>query len=102
MIKAAQLHHLPEVKALAESKLPDMPVYVHIDTDIINPDDAPAMNYPAAGKPSIKELLTIMKQLRRSINIAAVSISTRNPKLDHDGRSRRVCMELRDALINPP
>ncbi len=100
LIEAAQIHHLPEVKALAESRLPDTPVYVHIDTDIINPDDAPAMNYPAAGGPSIREMHTIMKHLRRSINIAAVSISTWNPRLDKDGRSRRVCMELLNTLIN--
>ncbi len=101
LIEAAQIHHLPEVEALAESALPDTPVYVHIDTDVINPDDAPAMNYPAAGGPSIRELHTVMNHLQRSINIAAVSISTWNPKLDKNGRSRRVCMGLLDTLISP-
>ena len=100
LIEEAQISHIPKVKTLSGLEFPDAPIYVHIDTDVINPNDAPAMNYPAAGGPSIRELHTVMKHLHRSLNIVAVSISTWNPKLDKDGRSRRVCMGLLDTRIN--
>ena len=99
LIEEADLIHLPDVKSLLDATLPDGPVYVHIDTDIIDPADAPAMNYPAAGGPSARDLQAVMKQLHRTDKIAAVSVSTWNPKMDEDGQSRRMCMGILDALI---
>ena len=86
LIEAADITHLPDVKSLMDVTLPDGPLYVHIDADIVNPAEAPAMNYLAAGGPSAKELLTVMRHLRRTEKTAAVSMSTWNPKLDQDGR----------------
>jgi hypothetical protein len=40
-----------------------------------------------------------MKHLNRTEKIAAVSVSTWNPKMDEDGQSRRLCMGLLDTLI---
>ena len=99
LIEEANIIHLPDVKSLLDSTLPDCPLYVHIDTDIINPAEASAMNYLAAGGPSAKELQAVMKHLRRTEKIAAVSVSTWNPKMDKDGQSRKVCMGLLDTLI---
>jgi arginase family enzyme len=58
------------------------------------------MNYLAAGGPSAKKLQTVMKHLNRTGKIAAVSVSSWNPKMDEDGRSRDVCMGLLSTLIN--
>jgi arginase family enzyme len=67
--------------------------------DILNPSEASAMNYLAAGGPSAKELQPVMKHLSRTEKIAAVSVSTWNPGMDKDGQSRKVCMALLDTLI---
>jgi arginase len=99
LIEAANIICLPDVKSLLDLTLPDDPLYVHIDTDIVNPAEASAMNYPAAGGPSAEELQTVMKHLSRTDKIAAVSVSTWNPKMDADGQSRRLCMGLLDTLI---
>jgi arginase len=100
LIEDSNIIHLTDVRGLLEYKLPDAPVYVHLDTDIVNPAEAPAMNYLAAGGPSTKELQTVIKHLNRTEKIAAVSVSTWNPKMDKDGRSRAACMGLLHALIN--
>jgi len=99
LIEAANIAHLTDVKGLLELNLPDAPLYIHLDTDIVNLAEAPAMNYPAAGGPSAEELHAVLKHLNRTGNIAAVSVSTWNPKLDEDGQSRQVCMALLDSLI---
>jgi arginase len=99
LIEGSDVIHLPDVKNLLNAMLPNGPLYIHIDMDIINPANAPAMNYLAAGGPSADELQTVMKHLRRTEKIAAVSVSTWNPKLDENGQSRRVCMGVLDALI---
>ena len=99
LIEEADVIHLPDVGSLLNATLPNGPLYIHIDMDILNPANAPAMNYLAAGGPSAEELQTVMKHLRRTKKIAAVSMSTWNPKLDEDGQSRKVCMGILDALI---
>jgi arginase len=99
LIEEASIIHLPDVKSLLNTTLPDGPLYVHIDVDIINPAEAAAMNYLAAGGPSAKELRTVMKHLSRTEKIAAVSMSTWNPRMDADGQNRRLCMGLLDTLI---
>jgi arginase len=100
LVEAAGMMHLSDVGDLLDLTLPEGPLYVHIDTDILNPAEAPAMNYPAAGGPSSVELLQVMKHLNQPGNLAAVSMSTWNPKLDADGHSRNICMQLLAALIN--
>lgn len=99
LIEESDVIHLPDVKSLLNATLPDGPLYIHIDMDIINPANAPAMKYPTAGGPSAEELQTVMKHLRRTEKITAVSVSTWNPKLDEDGQSRKVCMGILSALI---
>ena len=52
LIEESDVIHLPDVKNLLNAMLPNAPLYIHIDMDIINPANAPAMNYLAAGGPS--------------------------------------------------
>ncbi|NIS82128.1 MAG: hypothetical protein GTO14_18400 [Anaerolineales bacterium] len=77
----------------------DYPLYVHFDTDIINPMDAPAMSYSAAGGPRASELEVIFRSLAQTGQIAAISLSSWNPKLDGDGQTREICMQLLHASI---
>jgi arginase len=98
-VENAAITHIPDVKDLLQCPLPDGPLYIHLDTDIVDPHEAPAMNYPAPGGPSAEELRMVMKRLNQAGNLAAVSMSTWNPNLDHDGKSRIICMRLLAALI---
>jgi arginase len=91
--------HLADVRDLLSYVLPDKPLYIHLDTDIVDPNEAPAMNYKARGGPSLADLHMVLKHLNRSGQIAAVSMSTWNPELDDNGQSRKVCMQLLDTLI---
>ena len=60
------------------------PLYVHLDMDIVNPQEVPAMNYTAVGGPSANDMHTVLAHLKKTQKIAAVSVSTWNPDLDHD------------------
>jgi arginase len=100
LVEEAGIIHLTHVDALLDLTLPEDFLYVHMDTDILDPAEAPAMNYPAAGGPSAKALHTVMKHLNRTAKVAAVSVSTWNPKMDVDGHSCKICMELLQSLIN--
>jgi arginase len=95
----------PEEKAALDgsaincySSLPDStdflpaagPIYIHFDTDFIDPTDAPAMNYPSPGGPPLNRINSFFEVLAETGRIAAVSVSSWNPSLDSDGRTGRV------------
>jgi len=94
--------HLLKTREILDYKLPPGPIWVHYDTDVIDAGEAPAMNYPVGGGPGEAELQRIYSYLAKTKQIAAVSISTWNPELDPDGRSRVVSMGLLSELIQNP
>jgi len=99
LLEESSVLHLPDTRSLIGHPLPDIPLYIHLDTDVINPNDAPAMNYLAPGGPDAAELQEVFGYLAQTGRIVAVSVSTWNPSLDKDRRSERVCMELLHTLI---
>ncbi len=98
-VKESAVRHLPDVAMLLDSPLPAGPIYVHFDTDVINPTEAPAMNYLAEGGPSVSALRRVFDYLADSGQVAAVSLSSWNPEMDEDGRSRKAAMGLLERLI---
>lgn len=98
-LAGSRVSHLADIHALLQHPLLSNALYIHIDTDIINPKDAPAMNYPAAGGPSAAELKAILRSVAQTTKSVAVSLSSWNPDMDKDGRSRTACMEVLHSLI---
>jgi arginase family enzyme len=96
----SKVHHLPDPHALLEHPLISHPLYIHFDTDIINPKEAPAMSYLAQCGPSAAELQALFRSLAQTGQIIAVSMTTWNPRLDSDGHSQVVSMALLRALID--
>jgi arginase len=95
----SEVHHVVDARSLLGHPLLANPVYVHFDVDVINPNDAPAMSYRAAGGPSLADLQGVFQSLSRTKQIVAVSMATWAPQLDEDGRSRAASMELLRLLI---
>jgi arginase len=98
-LRGSRVAHLPDVAALRDHPLPAGDLYVHFDTDVIDPAEAPAMGYPAAGGPSAAELAEVFRYLHSIGRVRAVSVSSWNPALDEDGRTARVCMDALRVLL---
>ncbi len=96
---ASKVVHISNVEDLLDYPLSEGALYIHFDTDIINPIEAPAMNYPAAGGPTVETLRRIFKHLAQTGRVIAVSLSSWNPSLDHDGRTETAVMDLLDTLL---
>src|SRR6185369_11821225 len=62
-VTASKMHHVNYIDDLLKLDLGDRPIYVHFDTDILNPNDAPAMVYAAEGGPTSDSLNSVMKHL---------------------------------------
>jgi arginase len=95
----SEVHHVIDARSLPDHPLLTNPVYIHFDVDVINPNDAPAMSYRAAGGPSLADLRGVFRSLAQTKQIVAVSMTTWTPQLDGDGRSRAASMELLRLLV---
>ena len=99
LVEESGITHLPNITDLLTYSLPDGPLYIHFDTDIVDPAEVPAMNYPAPGGPSSETVRQVFRYLANTGNVAAVSLSSWNPDLDKNGRSRTICMDLLNELL---
>ncbi len=101
LVAAAEIVHLSRVEDLLNFPLPEGPLYVHFDADVLDPTDAPAMNYLANGGPSVAVVRSVLRRLAESGRVVAVSLSLWSPALDGNGRSRQVVMDLLQELLTP-
>jgi arginase len=85
---------LKNVKDVMKYPFGGRPLYIHLDTDVIDPRDAPAMNYMTPGGPRADDLKAVFHFLAANERILAVSLSSWNPELDEASRAQDVCMEL--------
>lgn len=95
----SQVTHLLAVQEFFDHPLPGGPVWVHFDTDLIDSRQAPAMNYPVPGGPSLEDLHSLFRFLAGTGQVVGVSFSSWNPDLDRDGQTSRVCMDLLMELV---
>lgn len=100
LVAESDIIHLTNVEALLKNPFPEGPIYVHYDTDIVSSQEVPAQNYPAQGGPSSQIVQSVFKRLAQTGQVAAVSLSSWNPKLDKNKQSEKLSMELLQTLIN--
>ena len=91
--RAARLEEVPDL--LPKGR----PCYVHLDPDLINPLDAPAMRYPARGGPRLSQVLALCRTLAVTGRVVAASLTLWDVQADHDGATRRACLSALDALV---
>lgn len=64
-------------------------VWVHFDTDYINPCDAPAMRYPAQGGPTAAQVRAELDAVVLDFDVIGLSVSAWAPHLDGAGEEAR-------------
>jgi arginase len=98
-LRRSAVIHCPHPDRVAGPGFPDSSLYIHVDTDIIDPAEAPAQNYPAPGGLSVIELKNVFRRLAMKAHIVAVSVSSWNPELDPSRMSEKASLDALDALI---
>ncbi len=71
-----------DVAAMRGPAIPAGPLYVHVDVDVVDPSEMPAVNYPAPGGPSLDEVRLAIDALIATGRVVALSFSCWNPKLE--------------------
>ena len=90
-VRRPAIHHVADLSELPQRLPAAGPLYVHLDCDVLDPEDAPAMSYPAPGGPSLEKAVTVLAELAATGRIVAVSVTVWNFGKDGDGRTERAC-----------
>jgi arginase len=64
-----------DVAGLDAGDLPDVPLYVHVDLDVLDPADVPGLRYPAPGGPAATELAGALRMLLATGRVAALAVA---------------------------
>ena len=72
---------------------------VSIDLDVVTPEDAPDVGTPVAGGVTSEELARALEAIAARPSLAAIELVEYSPRLDRDGRTARVALELLAAAL---
>jgi len=75
---------------------------VSIDLDVVTPEEAPNVGTPAKGGVSSAELARALERIPLRPGLAAVELVEYSPRLDRDGRTARVAIDLLTAALCGP
>lgn len=76
-----------------------VPMWLHLDVDVLDPSVMPAVTYPQDGGPDLDQLAAVLAPLAASPNLVGVSIADLRPDLDHDGRHAARLVALLDRTL---
>ena len=77
----------------------DIPMWLHVDVDVLDPAALPAVTYPQPGGPDFDQLAAVLAPLAASPRLAGVSIADFRPDLDPDGRHAARLVALVDRVL---
>jgi arginase family enzyme len=72
---------------------------VSIDLDVVTPEDAPDVGTPVAGGVTSEELARALGAIAARPSLAAIELVEYSPRLDRDGRTARVALDLLAAAL---
>jgi len=94
-LATAPIRHVG-VAELSTVELPDRPIYLHVDLDVISPDDLPSVRFPAPGGEPIGPVFDAIRHVWNSGRVVGVGIAcTWQPgHPDHSEKVRPYLEEL--------
>ncbi|MGA2837890.1 MAG: arginase family protein [Acidimicrobiales bacterium] len=72
-LAGSEVTHVP-VAALDTDRLPDGPVVVHVDVDVLDPTELAGLRFPSPGGPSLEDVAAAVRTVVRDRTLAALDI----------------------------
>jgi arginase len=76
-----------------------VPMWLHLDVDVLDPSVMPAVTYPQDGGPDTDQLAAVLAPLAAAPNLLGVSIADFRPDLDPGGRYAARLVTLLDQTL---
>ena len=98
-LRESQLRHLPALDDLMTAPLPDRPLYIHMDVDVVDPEDMPGLGYPAPGGPSTPAVNRTLERVVTERRLAGMLFSLWNDSLSDDDRSLQNVLRMVRTVV---
>jgi arginase len=100
-LATSEVIHLPNVKRLLSHPYRHLPIYVHLDVDVIDPAEMPAVDFPTPHGPNVEMMTRILSQgvVRAEQYISGMTLTALNVAKDVDGRCVDTAIELLEAFF---
>ena len=95
-----------ERERLAASAISDRPpedveaVYLHIDLDVLDPEESPGVNFRGPGGWSLEQACATVRSVAAELPLAAVNLTNYRPDLDPEGKSARAALRLLSEIAS--
>ncbi|MCY3781821.1 MAG: arginase family protein [Chloroflexi bacterium] len=102
MLRSSDVTIHETLESLRTTGLPDRPLYIHFDTDVVDCDEMPAMSYPEPNGPTLDECIRSLEFVLAQGNTAAILFSLWNETLEGSEQAmaatRRLIFTLKSIL----
>jgi arginase len=100
LVRGPELERDPAVLDRALHGLSSLPqLYLHVDIDVLDPAEAPGVDYPVVGGLRLDELRRIVQYTVGLGNIVALAITAVNPEKDIDERTVIAALAVIEAAL---
>jgi arginase len=87
------------IPVLTELQSKTKKIYLHIDIDIVDPQEAPGVDYRSPNGLTSKEVIAIIKMISERFTIKAAALTAYNPTKDENSKTLNVGIDTMKALI---
>ncbi len=98
MLRESEVTIYETLADLNAGPLPEGPLYIHFDTDVVDCAEMPAMSYPEPGGPSLDESIESLKRVLAQGNTVGILFSLWNDTLDGSAEAMAATLKLIRAL----
>ena len=98
MLRASKVKIIESLDALRAAELPEKPLYIHFDSDVVDCAEMPAMSYPEPGGPSLQESVESLRLVMARGNVAGILFSLWNGTLAGADEAMTATFELIRAV----
>ena len=82
-------------------EVPKPAVYVHVDMDVLDPEEARANRLATPGGLGVDELVGIVERIRDGFEVPALSVASVEPAGDEGGKTLAATIRLVEAMFPP-
>jgi arginase len=99
LLQQSRVRHVLDVASIPQLVSSERPIHIHLDTDVIDASEAPAMRYPVKGGPTLNTLREMVARLTNTGRVVGISMTLWDFDQDADKRTERASMTLLKAAL---
>lgn len=73
LVRSSRVMHVEDMRDLLAGELPDGPIYLHFDTDLLDARQAPAFLYPVPGGPTPQDVAALLARISSTGRMVAAT-----------------------------